>query len=59
MAVLASLSGCADTATRDVVTQTTASSPATSLAPPVSTPPYECTFTEDSIKIDGTLDDAA
>ena len=58
--VLASLGGCSDTATRPVA-QATASAvtPAESLAPPVSTPPYECKFTEDPIAIDGTLNEAA
>ena len=60
MVVLSTLGGCSAAATRNVAQATaSAATPAESLAPPVSTPPYECKFTEDAIAINGTLDEAA
>ena len=60
MVVLFTIGGCSAAATRNVAQATaSAATPAESLAPPVSTPPYECKFTEDAIAINGTLDEAA
>ena len=60
MVVLSTLGGCSAAATRNVAQATaSAATPAESLAPPVSTPSYECKFTEDAIAINGTLDEAA